>query len=103
MDPADSASSNVYAFLRFDSAGRSIACLANLANQLWPGYRFGLPVSGTWERILDTDAAALGGRDRSGPSSVTTEQLPWDGLPESVAVDLPPLTVQWLLSPEPGR
>jgi 1,4-alpha-glucan branching enzyme len=96
---ADSASSNVFGFLRLDAEGRAIACLANLANQSWPAYRFGLPTAGTWTRILDTDAAGLGGRDRSGASEVKTEQLPWDGLPESVAVDLPPLTVQWLLSP----
>jgi len=98
---ADSASSNVYAFLRFDPGGRAIACLANLANRPWPGYRFGLPVAGTWQRILDTDAAALGGRDQSGPSEVTTEHVPWDGLPDSVALNLAPLTVQWWLSPAP--
>ncbi len=100
---ADAASSNVYAFLRFDPEGRAIACVANLANQPWPGYRFGVPAAGTWRRILDTDAAALGGYERSGASAVTTEHVPWDGLPESIALDLPPLTVQWLLSPEPAR
>jgi 1,4-alpha-glucan branching enzyme len=100
---ADSARANVYAFLRFDPSGRTIACLANLANRPWPGYRFGLPIAGTWQRLLDTDAAALGGRDQSGPSEVTTEHVPWDGLSESIALDLPPLTVQWWLSPEPRR
>ena len=100
---ADSASSNVYGFVRLEPEGRAVACLANLANRPWAGYRFGLPLAGTWQRILDTDAAALGGRDRSGPSAVTTEHVPWDGLTESVALDLPPLTVQWLLSPEPTR
>ena len=99
---ADSASANVYGFLRFEPGGRAIACLANLANRPWPRYRFGVPISGTWQRILDTDAAAFGGSDRSGSSGVTTEPVPWDGLPASVAVDLPPLTVQWLLSPEHG-
>jgi 1,4-alpha-glucan branching enzyme len=100
---ADSASSNVFGFLRFDPSGRAIACLANLANQPWRGYRFGLPMAGSWHRILDTDAAAVGGRERTGPSTVETEHVPWDGMPQSVALDLPPLTVQWLLSPEPGR
>ncbi|HET9036212.1 MAG TPA: alpha amylase C-terminal domain-containing protein, partial [Myxococcaceae bacterium] len=83
--------------------GRAIACLANLANRPWPRYRFGLPIAGAWQRILDTDAAAFGGGDRSGPSVVTTEPTAWDGLSDSVAVDLPPLTVQWLLSPDTSR
>ncbi len=98
---ADAASSNVYCFLRRDRSGRSVACIANLANQAWPGYRLGAPIPGTWQRILDTDAAAVGGRDRSGPSMVRTEHLPWDAMPESLLLDLPPLTVQWLLSPGP--
>jgi len=98
---ADSASSNVYGFLRRDRSGRSIACIANLANRPWPGYRVGAPKAGTWQRILDTDAAAVGGRDRSGPSTVRTEHVPWDAMPESLVLDLPPLTVQWLLSPGP--
>jgi 1,4-alpha-glucan branching enzyme len=100
---ADSASKNIYGFLRFDPSGRAIACIANLANQVWPGYRLGMPTAGAWRRILDTDAAAVGGGDRSGPSVATTEHVPWDGLAESVVLDLPPLTVQWLLSPEPAR
>jgi 1,4-alpha-glucan branching enzyme len=94
---ADSASRNVYGFLRFDPAGRAIACLANLANQAWPGYRFGMPSAGTWRRILDTDAAAVGGGERSGPSAVQTEPVPWDSFPQSIALDLAPLTVLWLL------
>jgi len=97
---ADSASSNVYGFVRFDPSGQAIACLANLANRPWSGYRFGMTSPGTWRRILDTDAAAVGGRERTGPSRVTTEPVPWDGLPQSVTLDLPPLSVQWLLSPE---
>ena len=89
---ADAASSNVYCFLRRDRSGRSVACIANLANQAWPGYRLGAPIPGTWQRILDTDAAAVGGRDRSGPSMVRTEHLPWDAMPESLLLDLPPLS-----------
>ena len=90
MDPGDAASSNVYAFLRLDRSGRAIACVANLANRSWPGYRFGLPTAGTWRRLLDTDSAAVGGRDRSGPSAPATEHLPWDGMSESMVLDLPP-------------
>ena len=100
---ADAASNNVYAFLRRDRSGRTIACIANLANQAWPGYRLGAPTAGAWERILDTDASAVGGRDRSGPSTVRTEHVPWDAMPESLLLDLAPLTVQWLLSPGPSR
>ena len=59
--------------------------------------------AGPWQRLLDTDAAAFGGGDRSGPSVVTTEPVPWDGLPGSISIDLPPLTVQWLLSPDGSR
>ena len=99
---ADSAAANVYGFLRFSPSGRALACVANLADRSWPGYRFGLPISGHWTPVLDTDAIAFGGRGRSGPAEPVTEPVPWDGFPQSVALDLPPLTVQWLLSPEPA-
>ena len=97
---ADSASVNVYAFLRAAPEARTLACIANLADRPWSGYRVGLPLAGEWTRVLDTDAVRFGGRGRSGPPAPTTEAVPWDGFPQSVLLDLPPLTVQWLAAPE---
>jgi 1,4-alpha-glucan branching enzyme len=100
---ADSASVNVYAFVRNSPSGRSVACVANMAGQPWSGYRVGLPSPGTWTCVLDTEAAQFGGRGRVSPATVATEAIPWDTFPQSVVLDLPPLTVQWLQSPELTR
>src|SRR5262249_48827027 len=75
---ADSASVNVSAFLRTAPDSRTVACVANLADRAWSGYRVGLPVAGEWTRVLDTDSAQFGGRGRSGPAAPTTEDVPWD-------------------------
>ena len=47
-----------------------------------------------WVELLDT----------SGPSPtgvLDTEPVPWNGLPQSVALDLRPLEVMWLAGPPP--
>ena len=97
---ADSASVNVYAFLRSAPEARSVACIANLADRAWSGYRIGVPLPGEWSRILDTDDVTFAGRGRTAPERPVTEAVAWDGFAQSLLLDLPPLTVQWLAAPE---
>ncbi|MBA2625840.1 MAG: 1,4-alpha-glucan branching protein GlgB [Acidimicrobiia bacterium] len=103
IDP-DDAEASVYSFLRFDVDGRSrpVACLANLTPTPRPGSRFGVPVGGTWEVLLDTDAAALGGSGSltaataTPPPLVHAQDVPAHGFECSIVVDLPPLAVLYL-------
>jgi 1,4-alpha-glucan branching enzyme len=87
---ADDADHNVFVFARSDASGeRVVVCVANLADTTWSSHRVGLPRGGRWVELLDT----------SGPSpagAVDTEPVPWNGLPQSVALDLAPLSVRWL-------
>ena len=93
---ADDADHNLYAFARFDASGkRVVVCVANLADAAWSPYRVGLPRGGLWVELLDT----------AGPSrvgAIHTEPLPWNGLPQSVALDLAPLEVIWLAHRDDG-
>jgi len=93
---ADDADHNVYAFARFDASGkRVVVCVANLADAAWSPYRVGLPRGGLWVELLDT----------AGPSrvgAIHTEPVPWNGLPQSVALDLSPLEVIWLAHRDDG-
>jgi len=97
---ADSASVNVYAFVRSAPEARSVACIANLADRAWSGYRVGVPLPGEWTLLLDTDEVTFGGRGRTAPARPVTEAVAWDGFPQSLLLDLPPLSVQWLGAPE---
>ncbi len=101
IDPDDSDNS-VLSFLRFPaSAGRPVACLANLTPVPRHDYRVGLPQAGRWVEILNSDNAEFGGSNAV-TGAVTAEGPGWNGLEYSATVTLPPLGVLWLAY-EPDR
>lgn len=60
------------------------------------GYRIGVPHAGAWDEILNTDAVVYGGSGIGNLGLVATEDLPWHGFPQSLALTLPPLAVVYL-------
>jgi 1,4-alpha-glucan branching enzyme len=95
---ADDADNNVLAFERISADGsRSLVCVANFSGADRPGYRIGLPSSGTWRRVLDTSSSAFGGwRPDGGSDVVEAQPVPWHGREQSAALDLAALSVVWL-------
>jgi 1,4-alpha-glucan branching enzyme len=59
-------------------------------------YRLGLPSSGHWDEILNTDAAIYGGGNRGNLGGVKTEAKAWHGQPQSALIALPPLSAVYL-------
>ena len=95
IDPDDSGNS-VLSFLRFPaSAGRPMACLANLTPVPRHDYRIGLPQPGRWTEILNSDSAGFGGSNTL-TGTVTAEAPGWNDLDYSATLTLPPLGVLWL-------
>jgi 1,4-alpha-glucan branching enzyme len=94
---ASDVSSNVAAFLRFAADGRPLACVANLSPVPRTGYRIGLPTSGVWRKIVNTDAIAFAGSGLAEEEPVIAEDMPWTGLDWSAELTLPPLGVLWLV------
>ena len=70
---------------------------ANLTPVPRHGYRLGVPRDGSWEVLLDTDAARYGGSDHEvvapGIELVADPATPWQGQPSSLLLTLPPLSV----------
>ncbi|HEV8252708.1 MAG TPA: 1,4-alpha-glucan branching protein GlgB [Candidatus Limnocylindria bacterium] len=54
------------------------------------GYRLGLPVSGPWDEVLNTDSEHYGGTNVGNGGAVLAEPRPWGGHPASALVTLPP-------------
>ncbi len=101
IDPDDSDNS-VLSFLRFPaSAGRPVACLANLTPVPRHDYRIGLPQPGRWTEILNSDHADFGGSNTL-TGAVTAEAPGWNDLDYSATLTLPPLGVLWLAH-DPGH
>jgi 1,4-alpha-glucan branching enzyme len=77
-----------------------VACVANLSPVPQVMYRIGLPRSGRWLEILNTDALEWGGSGLGNMGEVWAEGVGWHGQPFSAQLVLPPLGVLWL-SPAP--
>jgi 1,4-alpha-glucan branching enzyme len=100
IDPDDSDNS-VLSFLRFPaSAGRPVACLANLTPVPRHDYRIGLPQPGRWTEILNSDNTKYGGSNTL-TGTVTAQAPGWNDLDYSATLTLPPLGVVWLAH-DPG-
>ena len=95
IDPND-ADNSVLSFLRFPvSGGRSVACVANLTPVLRVGYRVGLPESGRWVEIFNSDSSEFGGSNAL-TGDIEAEPIAWNDLEYSAELTLPPLGVVWL-------
>jgi len=100
---ADDAAHSIYAFIRWAEGGaHAVVCIANFTPVPRPGYRIGLPWAGSWQVVVDTDAAPFGGSGAAGGAlSVGASDHAWQGQPSSALVDLPPLAVVWLAAHRP--
>jgi len=94
---ADDAPHSIYSFVRY-AAHSTVICIANFTPTPHPGHRVGAPAEGEWEVFLDTDGHRFGGSGFRGDGGVLTAsgEIPWQGQPASIVVDLPPLAVLWL-------
>jgi 1,4-alpha-glucan branching enzyme len=97
---ADDSSSNVFSFLRTARDGTSVACVSNFAGVPHLGYRLGLPRTGTWHEMVNTDADVYGGSNVGNLGAVAATAAPWHGLPASAEVQVPPLATVWLRAPQ---
>jgi 1,4-alpha-glucan branching enzyme len=85
------ASQSVLSYLRKDDDGHYTAVLLNFTPVVRERYRIGLPVAGTWDEVLNTDAAVYWGSNIGNGGAVSTDETPWMGRPQSAQVVLPPL------------
>ncbi|MFI5779156.1 1,4-alpha-glucan branching protein GlgB [Nocardia sp. NPDC051570] len=93
---ADDRADNVIAFLRHGSDGSTVACVFNFSGTEHRDYRVGLPSSGRWQEILNTDAESYGGSGIGNLGGVDAIDRPWHGRPWSAAVTLAPNSAIWL-------
>ena len=93
---ANDAGNNVFSWLRWGSDGSVMACVANFSAVPHEGYRLGLPFSGEWTEVINTDALAYGGSGVGNMGKVFAWDDEWHGRPASASLVLPPLGVVWL-------
>jgi 1,4-alpha-glucan branching enzyme len=89
---ADDSQNSALAFLRrtLDPAD-FLAVIINFTPVVRDNYRIGVPASGRYVEILNTDAACYGGSDARNPAAIETQPIPSHGRPDSLLLRLPPL------------
>jgi 1,4-alpha-glucan branching enzyme len=103
---ANDAAGNVLSFLRRadgrpDQAGPAVvACVANFSGGPHANYRLGLPRTGRWRELINTDAADYGGSGVGNLGVIEARPEPWHGQPASAVLTVPPLGVLWLVPEE---
>ncbi|MFR9751759.1 1,4-alpha-glucan branching protein GlgB [Nocardia sp. 004] len=93
---ANDRTNNVLAFLRHGADGSVVACVYNFSGSMHGAYRIGLPHTGRWLEILNTDAAGYGGSGIGNLGEVVATDEPWHGRPASATVRLAPNGALWL-------
>jgi 1,4-alpha-glucan branching enzyme len=87
---------NTFSFVRFAPNGDALACVVNYAAVPHEGYRIGLPRTGRWEEVINTDSELYGGSGVGNLGEVTAEDVPWHGFNASASLRIPPLGAVWL-------
>jgi 1,4-alpha-glucan branching enzyme len=88
---------SVIAFLRkAKDQNNYIVCLCNFTPVPREHYRVGVPYEGYYRELFNSDAAAYGGSNMGNAGGLHTNAVPSHGMPHSLAVTLPPLSVLFL-------
>ncbi|MBQ5334392.1 MAG: 1,4-alpha-glucan branching protein GlgB [Oscillospiraceae bacterium] len=85
---------SVIAFRRISDDGEEIVAVCNFVPVRRENYRIGIPFTGTYQLVFDSDAKEYGGSGTA-PKSVRAEEYGMHGFEQSVVLTLPPLSVQY--------
>jgi 1,4-alpha-glucan branching enzyme len=87
--------SSILSWLRRDKHGGYVVCVTNLTPLVRDSYRIGVPESGNYRTIINTDDERFGGSG-VGSGSVASIDAGHNGRPFSIDVTLPPLATVFL-------
>lgn len=82
---------NVLTFIRRDAGGNALVCALNFSGAPHQDFRLGVPATGQWQEVLNTDAAAYGGSGVLNEGTLEASDDGVDGQPATLTVTLPPL------------
>jgi 1,4-alpha-glucan branching enzyme len=83
---------SVLSFIRH-SENEKLICIFNFTPVPRANYRIGLPESGRYVELINSDSEIFGGGNLGNGGRVYTDELAWMNQPASAEVNLPPLAV----------
>jgi 1,4-alpha-glucan branching enzyme len=93
IDGADAEQSALSFLRRGREHEREIAVVCNFTPVPRHGYRVGVPRSGRWRELANSDSEFYGGGNLGNLGGVWSQPVEWHGRPHSIQVMLPPLAV----------
>ena len=94
---SDDEDHSVFAWLRRDAAGAMVLVVCNFTPVPRAAYRIGVPASGAWREVLNTDAAVYGGSGAgNGSAAIAVTAQPAQQQSRSITLTLPPLATLFL-------
>ncbi|HEU4709426.1 MAG TPA: 1,4-alpha-glucan branching protein GlgB [Methylophilaceae bacterium] len=90
IDCCDSEQS-VISYARHGRDGSFAVIILNFTPVLRQGYRIGVPSSGDYRELFNSDAELYGGSNKGNGSGLKSEAIPWMGHAQSLLITLPPL------------
>lgn len=88
---ANDCDESVISFRRYDKNGKFVTVVLNFTPVPRPGHRTGVPVPGIYEEILNSDSREFGGEGAENKTK-KSEKIVWDGMENSILLDLPPMS-----------
>ncbi len=93
---------DILAFERYQTTGGSFVAVVNLSNTDRASYRVGLPRTGRWSVVLNSNDTQYGGPGGGTSGPVTLEDVAGSPFAQSVVLSLPARTVLLLQHEPPG-
>ncbi len=85
------ADNSVVAFMRKSRKGDVIAFVVNATPMVRYNYRLGVPHTGFYREIINTDAETYGGSNVGNLGGTNSDAVPWMAREQSIMIHLPPL------------
>ncbi|MDE5863811.1 MAG: 1,4-alpha-glucan branching protein GlgB, partial [Lachnospiraceae bacterium] len=90
----DDPQSSIISFIRRGSTAKDqLLYVCNFTPVDRDGFIVGVPCSGKYTEILNSDAEEFGGQNRLNATPIKASNEPWDGRKHSITMHLPPLSV----------
>jgi 1,4-alpha-glucan branching enzyme len=81
----------IISFIRRGFTSLSLV-VANFSRRSCVNYRVGVPETGIYKTVLNSDDSVFGGCREDGLESFISEDIPWHGRDQSICLNLPPFT-----------
>ncbi len=95
----DDNTQSIIAFRRIDKSGNEIITVCNFVPVARENYRIGVPKKGTYKRIFCSESDKYGGTASAGAKSYKSESVPMHGFENSIALDIPAMSVSYFKVP----